>query len=101
MAEEVVDASRIWGISKRIDTELQALPLVAHSTIFANLSNMVQHRQISEKMAADKIALAEQEKQREQQAALNERHVAAIEAKNAREHAEQLKRESGIVLAHS
>lgn len=56
-------ADEIFGVSKRINKELEELTLAAHSTVFANLSNMIQYRQVQEKIAAQREQMEAQERQ--------------------------------------
>lgn len=60
-------ADEIFGTSKRINKELEELSLAAHSTIFANLSNMIQYRQVMEKIAAQEANIKAQKEVQERQ----------------------------------
>lgn len=86
--EEVIDHARIMGITKKINSELEDLPLAAHSVVFANLSNMIQYRQLNAKAEQERKIAEQQEKANQMQ----------MDAMRRRQEQEDLRR-SGIVLA--
>lgn len=93
---EIVESSRLLGITKEITKQLEALPLAAHGAVLGCLNTMAQHRELSEKQLREAEVAEKNE-------AIHQRQVKMMEAEQARQAADQLARANAnlpkVVLA--
>lgn len=80
---EIVESSRLLGVTKSIESELEKLPLVSHATCVHFLKGLLEHRQITEQILKE-TEIAEKNQ------AIGERQLKLAEAEQARQAAAQV-----------
>jgi sRNA-binding protein len=46
---EIIDSNRLLGIAKKLNAEMEALPLVAHGAVIGFLNTLANHREMAER----------------------------------------------------
>jgi hypothetical protein len=75
---EIVESSRLLGVTKSLEAELEKLPLVSHATAVHFLKGLLEHRQITEQILKE-TEIAEKNN------AIGERQLKLAEAEQARQ----------------
>ncbi len=86
--ETIIASDIVFGTSKKINRELEDLPLQSHAAIINLLTTMMQHRQINEKVIAE-----------QKQAEIQQRQMDMAEAERKRQADARALKESGLVIA--